>query len=89
VNANEVKGLGAPRMLFAPEIAYRKPDVYRDGVDTGPRSSHSYAEYSFIGRYPAEDIDEVRVVRSAARTEFGPHVDVFRSGKWWVIYAVD
>lgn len=88
MNPNEVKRLGAPRMLFAPEVAYRRPDVYRDGLDTGPRSSHSYAEYKFIGRYPADDVDEVRIVRSAARTEYGAHVDVYRSGRWWVIYSV-
>jgi hypothetical protein len=81
--------LGAPKMLFAPEIAYRQPDVYHAGSDLGPRRDVSYKEYQFVGRYRvADEAEDARVVRARAKEQYGRKVDVYRTARWWVVYRV-
>lgn len=79
--------LGAPQ-VGAPELAYRRPDAYRDG-DLAPRNDDlSYRDYEFIGRMPLEAHD-AQSAQKAARAKFdNKRAKVFRTAKYWVAYVI-
>lgn len=83
------RNLGAPKLLFAPEIAYRQPEAFHSGYDSAPREI-SYRSYQFVGRMPVAGEDDTYVAnaRAAAREKYGPRVDVFRTARHWVVYRV-
>jgi hypothetical protein len=82
------QNLGAPRTYVVPAVAHRQNDVYRDGVNTAPRTDDVYKQYKFLGRLPGEAFDEAKSARDAAQERFGPRARVFRVARYWVCYEV-
>jgi hypothetical protein len=83
----KLNNLGAPKLITAPEIAYRRPDAYHSGADFTPRKDDlPYREYKFLGRLPP--VDDARIARSQAKAKYGPRANVFRTARHWVVYEV-
>lgn len=74
---------------LAPQHAYRRPDVYHSGVDFAPKNDYDYREYHFVGRLLVELEEDGRTAAARAKERFGkPKAQVFRSGKYWVVFEV-
>lgn len=79
--------LGTPN-VYAPEAAYPRQDVYRQGINFAPREDKlPYQDYRLLGIMPLGDLDSI-AAREMARTKFGPGVDVFRTGRFWCCFKV-
>jgi hypothetical protein len=89
VNDPQQKTLGTPTMIV-PSIAYRRPDVYHAGSgDFLPRTDPAlYQHYEFLGRVAVNETDDHWDVSARAKQRFGPGARVFRTARWWVVYAV-
>lgn len=84
----KLNNLGAPKLITAPELAYRRPDAYHAGADFTPRKDDlPYREYKFLGRLPLQSEDG-RLARTAAKAKYGPGANVFRTARYWVVYEV-
>lgn len=84
------KDLGAPKMVFAPAIAYGHTDAFHIGIDSYPREKIEYRQYKFLGRIKPRETDDFNKmdVLDEARAKFGPRADVYRTARFWVVFEI-
>lgn len=80
--------LGAPTVQ-APELAYRRPDVYQDGLATAPRNDEMpYKDYVFLGRIPVNENEGTQAATAIAKAKYGPKAKVFQTARYWIAYEI-
>lgn len=91
-----------PSRLPIPELAYRRPDVYHEGMQSDVANTEDedvdeevvdpttlpYKTYTKLGIWANRPGRSVPEAQAWARDKFGPDAKVFETARFWVAYRI-